>query len=1166
MNTIVIKKSRKKLILILIAILFSNTMVMAHKVFSQNLENTFLKLSIENKKVTDFFKEIESQSNFTFVYSSKVGLLKERLTIKRNTISIKETMQILSSKAGLDYMVTGNTISVKLEKRAEQKKLRIPQRTVSGTIADQEGVPLPGVNVLVKGTQIGASTDFDGNYAIQVPNDTSVLVFSYVGFVNQEVTVGTRNTINIALQEEATSLEQIVVIGYGQRRRADLVGSVSTVQAENIGNQQVNTIEQALIGQVAGVQFRDNGAPDGGPNIVVRGLASLGNNTPLYVVDGFPIGNNVGSQRDNFALSAIDPNDVQSISILKDASAKAIYGARASNGVIIITTKKGKRGAKPVITFSSNVGIQSIPEYEKPDVLNATELAQFTLNALEDQEAAGRALGGLQQNARTRITGLLESGALGEGNDWFDLISRDGIVQNYSIGITGGGENSRYSVTTSLQNREGTLINTSIKRFYVNANLDINIKENLKFGFNVNPTQTFATGGRTDGAAANFDVYNAVTLSAWTDPTAPVFEDNGRLTGVTQGDLIYRSENINPVTLLTERKDERLTRRLRMGTFLEWEFLPGLSFKTDGSFQYTDRRFETFTPSRFPPNQLNVDVDGSGIARSDVRTQGGLSWLFANTLNYKKIIGNHKIDLLAGYTLEKREGVSQRSISRNVVDENILLPRSNNTFSPEDFEGRASTDGNSLESLIGRIDYSFDDRYYITATVRRDGSSRFGVDTRYGNFWALGGAWRVSSESFFEPLQNIFSDFKIDAGFGISGNNTIGNYEAQGSISVDNYTFGGSNAPGVFPNQVPNVLAEWEESEETNIGVDLGFFNNRIYISADYYDITSKGFLARVPLPSTSGFGGVSDNTGEINNKGFEIDLSLKLIDKKDFQWTANFNFSKNENEVIDLVQERGFFFPSNSSSAGINITEVREGQSIGLFRGYNVTGLFTQDDLDNPEVAKYPGAIVGSIKFEDIPTIDTDGDGIPDEADGVLRDNDVTIIGDANPDFVYGFSSRVNYKDLDFSVTLDGAQGGDVLFAQGQALLNQQDGRFNVERVLLDQFRPGDDPTTKTIPGSGSTNSRLYFRRSNTLNVQDASYLWVRNITLGYTLKGDAFKRYFKNARIYASVQNPFLITGYDYGSPTTNRAGDNALVRNVDYGAYPISRTYTMGVNVTF
>ncbi len=1057
-------------------------------------------------------------------------------------------------------------ISITLVSYAEEKAEYDIQNIVTGTVTADDGAPLPGVNVLLKGTKIGAQTDFDGEFSIQVPTNNSVLVFSYIGFETQEITVGSRNRIKVILREESTSLEQIVVIGYGSRRRADLVGAVSTVQAENIGIQQVNTIEQALIGQVAGVQFRDNGAPDGGPNIVVRGLASLGNNTPLYVIDGFPVGNNVGSQRDNFALSAIDPNDVESVSILKDASAKAIYGARASNGVIIITTKKGKRGAKPVITFSTNVGIQSIPEYEKPDVLNATELAQFTLNTLEDQEAAGRGLGGLQQNARTRITGLLESGELGEGNDWFDLISRDGIVQNYSVGITGGGENSRYSVTTSLQNREGTLINTSFKRFYINANLDVNIKENLKFGFTVNPTQSFATGGRTDGAVGNFDVYNAVTLSAWTDPTAPLFDDTGRLTGVTQGDLIYRAENINPVTLLTERKDERLTRRLRMGTFLKWEFLPGLSFKTDGSFQYTDRRFETFTPSRFPPNSLNVDVDGTGIASAEVRTQGGLNWLFANTLNYNKIIGNHKIDLLAGYTLEKREGVSQRSTSSNVVDENILLPRSNNTLSPEDFSGVAATDGNSLESLLGRIDYSFDNRYYITATVRRDGSSRFGIDTRYGNFWALAGAWRISNESFFEPLRNVISDFKIDGGFGISGNNTIGNYEAQGSIGIDNYTFGGSNAPGAVPTGVPNFGAEWEESEETNIGVDLGLFNDRIYISADYYDITSKGFLAPIPLPSTSGFGSVRDNTGEINNKGFEIGLSLKIIDKKDFSWTADFNFSKNENEVIDLTQEQGFFFPGNSSNAGINITEVREGQSIGLFRGYNVTGLFTQEDIDNPDVPKYPGAIVGSLKFEDVLTIDTDGDGIPDEADGVLRNDDVTIIGDSNPDFVYGFSSRVNYKDLDFSVTLDGSQGGDVFFAQGQVLWNQSDGQFNVDRLLLEQFRPGDDPTTKTIPGSGSVNSRRFFRRANTLNVQDASYLWVRNITFGYRLKGDVFDKYFNNARIYASVQNPFLITGYDYGSPTTNRAGDNALVRNVDYGAYPISRTYTMGINVTF
>ncbi|MCF8715472.1 TonB-dependent receptor [Joostella atrarenae] len=1038
------------------------------------------------------------------------------------------------------------------------------QTAINGKVTGPDGTPLPGVTIFVKGTTNGTQTDFDGNYSISIQKENVILTFSYIGFSPQEIPVQGKNEINISMKEDVTALEDVVVIGYGKRKREDLIGAVSTVDSKSIQDKQVNTFQEALIGQVSGVQFRQNGAPDGAPQLTIRGVASLGNNTPLYVVDGFPLGNStaIASQRDNYILSGINPDDIESISILKDASAKAIYGSRASNGVVIITTKQGKKG-KPTFTFGTSLGVQSIPDYEKPDVLNAQELYQYQLDFYEDKEADNLPLGGIQIQNRDFLLGLDD---IDPDNDWFDLITRDAFVKDYNIAVRGGGENSKYSVSAALQNREGTLINTGFKRYSINANLDIDINKRLRFGINFAPTRSVATGGRTDAGANNFDIFNAVSLSAWTDPTAPLYDDQGMLTGVTDGNLLFRSRNINPVTLLTERVDERVSNQLRMGSFVEYDILENLTAKTFGTLQYIDRYNRQFQPSRFPGDNLNPSLLGTQMATAQVFDQNNFNWVWENTLNFSKTLGKHDIDALVGFTMEKRQATSSLVRSTNLADETIQLPSAANSVEPTDFEGNSQTDSNALISMIARLNYAYDNRYYLTATIRRDGSSRFGEGTRNGNFPSIAAAWRISNEKFFESLKPTISDFKIEGGFGISGNNGLGNYESQGSIAIgQDYIFGGQNAPGVAVDGLPNLLAKWEETEETNFGIDLGLFNNRVYISVDYYNISSVDFLALQPLPTTSGFDNVRANIGEINNEGFEIDFKVEILRDTPVKWSTNFNFSKNKNKVIDLVQEEGFFYPAGSFLAGINITEVREGESIGLFRGLKVTGLFTEEDLNDPDVPKYPDAIVGSLKFEDVPTVDTDGDGIPDEGDGVLNTLDATIIGDSNPDFIFGMSHQIYWNNFDLSLTLDGAFGGDIFYGQNQFLGNQDDGQFNIDRRLLERFRPGDDPTTKEIPGIGSNSSRQFFRNPNSLSIKDGSYLWVRNITFGYTFDESLIK-YFKNARVYASIQNPFLFTKYEFGSPTVNRAADNALVRNVDYGSYPISQVLTLGFNVTF
>ncbi|MBP2830655.1 TonB-dependent receptor [Aquimarina sp. U1-2] len=1050
---------------------------------------------------------------------------------------------------------------------------------VTGNVTSQEGDPIPGVNITVKGASQGTLTDFDGNYTITVSSE-SILVFSYIGYENREIVVNGRKIIDVSLTEEVLGLEKIVVVAYGTRKQSEIIGAVSTVEAETIENQQIATFEQALFGQVSGLQFRENGAPDGGPQLNIRGVSTFGNNNPLFVVDGFPLGTNAGDQQDNYILNSINPNDIESISVLKDAASKALYGSRASNGVIVITTKTGKKNTTPVISFSTNVGIQSIPDYEKPDVLNATELANYTLEVFEDQEAAGSPLGGLQLDARDEINAALAAG-LGEGNNWFDLITRDALVRNYSIGVKGGSQRSRYATSIAHQDREGTVINTGFKRYSLNFNFDTDITDKLRLGLNFAPSRTTATGNGVNAISGNGRFYSAIPLAQWMDPSAPLRDDDGELTGSITGVSLFRSRNANPVSFMTEREAERRADLVRLGTFLEWEFLPGLKAKIFGSLQSIDRRNTSFVPAKLPGPNVRASPLGTTRASASVLESTAFNWVLENTLNYAKRFGNnqrHSLQLLAGFTAEKREATETFLQSNNLADPEIRIPSVGNTVDPSQFNARTDNQVFTLTSLIGRLDYSFDERYYLTATVRRDGTSRFGEGNRYGNFPAFGAAWRISNEAFFKPIRNVISDLKIEGGYGISGNNSnTGNYTFRGRVGVQspnldvNYLYGNTLAPGAAVTGLPNQNLGWEETRETNFGIDLGLFRNRITLSADYYDTRSVDFLFTQNLPRTSGLGGVGANLGEIQNKGYELELSARIIEKSDFSWSINLNYTSNRNEVIDIPQESGFFFPGGSDLTRvdgqvINMTEIREGQPIGLYRGFNVTGLFTQEEIDNPDIPKYPGAVEGSLKFEDIPTIDTDGDGIPDQADGELRANDLTIIGDPNPDFVFGFSTRINYKNIDLSITGDGAVGQDILLGQNQYLWDQTDGQFNIDPLLLNRWRPGDDPTTSTIPGTASGRSRQFFRAPNSLAVQAADYLWIRNITLGYRLEGNFFNDSFRNARVYISAQNPFLFTEYEYGNPTVNRNADNAAVRNVDNGAFPIARTVSLGLDITF
>lgn len=1021
------------------------------------------------------------------------------------------------------------------------------QRTITGKVTDENNLPLPGANVLVKGTNLGTITTLDGAYSIQTTDD-QVLVFSFIGYATRQVAVGTQSVIDVVLSPDVATLDEVVVIGYGEAQRSELVGAVSQISAKQIVEMPVTTLEQTLSGQVSGVQLRQNGQPGGGPEVLIRGITSIGaGNGPLYVVDGFPLGN-VNSQNDNNILSSISPNEIESISILKDATSKAIYGSRAAAGIVMITTKRGKAG-KPVISFTSSVGVQSIPDYEKPQVLNARELAQFQRERLEDNI---RVLQGREPVEEDIPVAYRNPEQYGEGTYWFDEVTRSALMQQYNVSVEGGNEAAKYSLSMGYFDQDGTVIDTGFKRFSFRSNVDAKITNKIRFGLNIAPMYALRDTGPTEPGSEGFSVYGAITSTFWADPSGSVLRPDGTLNNNTKGDLIPFFTS-SPVALMRLSYNQARTLQLLMGTYIEVEVAKGLVAKTTVSAQLNDRRIEGFRPSILPQNATIPFENGSGVASASLREVSDHNIINENTLTWRKAFGNnHSLIALGGFTLEKRESGTTNIAATNIIDENFLLPNSGNVAKDNvgNFTGSGGFEENALVSLIGRLNYVYKEKFYLTAAYRKDGSSRFAQGLRYANFPAVAAAWRISNEVFFKnsSLRNVISDLKVELGFGVTGNNSIGNYQSQGSVANTNYVFGGVEQFGQSVTAVPNSLLTWEQTEQLDAGLDLGLFANKYNLSLDFYNAVSRGFITNLSIPRSTGFGEILTNAGSLQNRGVEIELSTRGLVNHQMKYDLGFNMTINRNKVLEI--DNTIF--RGQAGNGTQFTVTRAGHPIGLFQGMQLTGLFTAEQIADPAVPKYPGAVVGSLNY-------VDGDG-----DGVLElGQDYVVLGNPHPDFLFGMTHNLTYKNMDLRVVLAGAVGQQI-FELRKEINKNFDGVFNLDREVLNRYRPGDDPTTKSIPTTVSGTDR--WRAPNSNSVKDASYMFVRNITLGYNLSGAQVKNWFKRARVYGSVQNPFLITEYKGGNPEVNRSADDSLVRNVNQGSYPIAITYTVGVNVTF
>lgn len=1004
------------------------------------------------------------------------------------------------------------------------------KNSISGQVTDAaSSSPLPSVTIGVKGSASGTFSDANGKFTISAsPSDS--LVFSMIGYISKTVHVGNRTKINIQLESSNKVLNQVVVVGYGTQQKKDVTGSVGLVTMRNIKDLPIAGPDQALAGQIAGIQVStSNGIPGGGPQVQVRGIGAVGaGSQPLYVVDGYPLGTTSDQVSD--PMNSINPQDIESMAVLKDASATAIYGSRGANGVVLITTKRGAAGI-PNVQLSANYGLQSIPQKGRPNLMNGQEFAQFRKEAIEDNIR-------FTEHREPTIDDIPEiyrnPAAIGEGTNWFDAITRVAPMQEVNLSVSGGSEKIKTYISGGYFNQDGVIINSGYRRFSARANVDASISDRFKVGLNIAPSY-FTRKGNTSGEGRG-------GFFGIASPIEPVYNPDGSYNAFIQSPGTFGMPN--PVMFLNEVTNKNENHRVLFNTYGEWEIIKNLKLKSTFNVDYQESVYNFFIPSTIG----DVNAAPPRIPSAAYGNSNSLNWLNENTLTYQYNTDNgHSFTGLLGYTVQKQTENYANFNGTNYRDDDIKT-----------LNGAATITGGTdkaewaLLSYLARINYAYKDKYLFTGTLRSDGSSRFGPNNRWGTFPSVAVGWRISQEEFMKSSR-LISDLKLRVSYGFSGNFNIGNYSYMSNIGTSDYVLGGALAGGRVMNSLGNPNLGWEKMKELNIGIDVGLWKDRVYLTADLYKRNTQALLLNVEIPQSSGFGTVTENKGDMENRGLEIGISSRNIETKTFTWNTNFNIAFNRNKVLALGTDNAPIYSGNSSEGNpTNVTMV--GKPLGMLFGYVFDGIYqNQGEVDKGPA--FPGAIPGNIRYKDI-----NGNGI------INPREDFDIIGNPYPKFNWGLTNTLNYKSFDLRVLIVGSMGADRLHATNDYNGNI-DGVFNVRKDVADRWRSESNPGNGRVPTTnGSGRGRVMYRDVSSLTVQKNDYAWIKNIALGYTLPKIKF---VQSARVYVSIQNAFLFTKYDGNPEVTNylgKGGSGALVPGIDYSNYPVPRIYTLGANLSF
>jgi TonB-linked SusC/RagA family outer membrane protein len=1035
---------------------------------------------------------------------------------------------------------------------------------ISGVVKDASGSVMPAVNVVIKGTQSGVTADASGKFSIQAsPRD--VLVFSFIGYASQEIEVGNQTTINVTLEEDVMALQEIVVVGYGTQRKSDLTAAISSVGGEKLRNSVTTSIDQALQGRVSGVQVTQNsGQPGGAVSIRIRGTTSLTQSSePLYVIDGVQVGGGAqaiagfdwagGSGGQQTAASnpmaSLNPADIESFEVLKDAAATAIYGSRAANGVIIITTKRGKKGEAKV-SYSGYYAVQEV--YKKFDMMDLPTYAAYNNEIAQEVSTIGENLN------------FADPSLLGPGTDWQDAVFRVAPMQNHNIMVSGGTEGTQYNVSAGYFKQDGIIVGSDFDRFTLRANIDGKIRDGIKIGASIALSRKDEKMISSDGGDG------VISQAAQMAPHIPVRNFDGTFAGPEQQN-VSAQVSYNPVGLALLRNNTRLNNRVMTNLFADVRIINNLTFRSDFGLDYSNSMNKAFMPT-FQWGTL-VNNTSQFAQRADQSTY--YNW--TNSLRYARSFGLHDVSLQL-FT----EAI--RSDYENFTAYKVGLPNDipvMNQGQVSNIPNAGSKGWNTLVSQFARVNYVYGDRYSFEATVRRDGSSRFGPNNRWGFFPSLSAAWNVTNESFFSGVNSdVLTSLKLRASWGNVGNQEIRNYAFGSSLNSLNSYFG----PAAINNAYSNPDIQWESTEMVNLGLDAELFAGRVQLAFEAYQKKTDNLLLQVNLPAIFGeqVAGPMANVGSMTNKGIEVTLNTVNIDKSKFKWSTQANFSVNRNKVTDMAGNAIFnniYWYSGFQTA--ITTDV--GYSVGQFYGYVMEGIFTSHEeilnhavqipSDNNaavnKVERTTGLWLGDVKWKDL------------NEDGRITTADQTVIGNPNPDFEFGFDNTFSYGPFTLNCFLSGVVGGDILnFSRTRN--EQMVGNFdNQAMTVLNRARVQLKPEGTDINNiahlelvnpetdmprfdNGGENFNHYM---STRWIEDGTYVRVQNIKLSY----DVPAKWLQSARmtraqIYANVQNAATFTNYSGLDPQIGAFNQSSLQRNVDMGRYPAPRVYTLGVNIEF
>lgn len=1072
-------------------------------------QNAKVSIRMNNVKLDKILNEIENQTDYLFIYNSQVDINKIT-SVKVKNEAVAQVLDRILSGTGINYELEGTHIILTTE---AIKDLHAQQqaKTVTGTVTDVNGEPIIGANIRIKGTTTGTITDIDGNFSIEA-EPQSVIEVSYIGYLTQETVINNQKSIRFLLKEDTKTLDEVVVIGYGVQKKADLTGSVANINTEKLNTQSNANIGQALQGKIAGVDIvSQGGAPGSGTRIMVRGIGTLNNASPLYIVDGMYMN----------SIDHINPNDIASIDVLKDASSAAIYGSRAANGVIIVTTKEGSNTeGKPIIDLSVNLGISTASKFL--DMLDAKGWAEVTTIA---RQAIGKP-------ALDMATDLANK----PDNDWQDIMFRPALMQNYNLSVKGGGKYSTYYTGLGYFNQDGIVKGTNYQRYNIQSKNDykrgiFSAGTNLIISFSHDkPLHQELRGGMIGTI-----LQSVPTLEKYDDTREGGY-------GGTYGDVV----NIpHPLAIIDDNIMDRYNENVKIfaNLYAQIELFKGLKYKLNLTPDFSFERYKNYL------NKYDFGLATNSITQLTERQRRRRNILVENLLTFDRTFGEHKISALAGYTY-------QDSRFRHIQAYGEGLPQGLEEIDAA--TTNRSNEGNSwrsvLTSILGRVFYSYQNKYLFTATIRRDGSSKFGKNNRYGYFPSFSLGWNVAEEKFMENVHWL-DQLKLRGGYGVLGNQEIDNYQYSSTITTGiNYPDGnGGLLQGAFPKNFANPDIKWEETAMTNVGIDFMVFNNRLSLTADYYVKNTKDILLTVPIPISSG--GANDpirNAGKIRNNGFEFNLGWMDQPNPDISYGINLIGSFNKNKVIAMGSESGSI-KGGSTNQNITTSETKAGYPIGGYWLISTAGYFnSQEEVD--AYAKdgkkiQPAAEPGDIKFVDA------------NNDGVINDDDRVFQGSPFPDFTFALNGNMRYKNFDLSIGLQGVLGNKIYNATRQTLEDVTKGS-NFLASCLDYWTPEnknashprltwDDPNRNT-------------RAESDRYLENGSYLRLRSVQLGYTFPQTWFKGAIQHARVYINAENLFTITSYSGYSPDVN--ADNANYRGFDNFIYPTNRTFMLGLNVTF